>query len=750
MIKPRPPKEYALVTLIYLAVAYLVWSVLESWLRVDIWTNFDNRNYHPDMIAYGMNRLLQGEWPLWNPYQGAGIPFFAALQGMVLYPPTWLALVFSAETTHVLSKYLHLAVSGISIYFYLRTLRLHPLASFLGGLFFMTGNFYLVFTVFETAAYPLATVGFLLGAVERILQTSSKLGDTVANRWSLIFVIVLTLEVFAGYIQTVVFIGYFLCLYIPFRIGQLFFQNRSTSVILTPFFRFGAMALLTLMLASVQLVPAVEMSINSATHNLNKGMDMSYVSLSLLPSPSILETLNDSVIPIPQTPWDIAFWSFIAIGLLFYKQLRPLVLFYILTSALFLTLARSTETVLYELYYNYIPTGAWFRWPEKFLLMSNLTISILVGIGLNRCHQFLSRHKHWPINYAFWLYCFGLFSVAFLSRYSSNGIEAAPQDWHWQAFGKQYAPYQASNIVDDVNHLLENPAQFRIYSGNPHIDAEPALNFLKQNSKQERIFSLLNIEWDFVPDLPVKWATRERLYSIEDYEPLMAARFKDFARQMGAAMFFHVMLPKDLKMMSLFGTRWLLVSRDWEQRFTGAKLPADLDIVYADPNFKIYQFPQSLPRAYVASGITKIPESNILDYLSSAAFDPLTDVVVNESASVHSSNDNSHITSANIVDYQAEKVVIELAKGGRSGLLVLTDNYDKNWRVTVDGKEAELIPVNYNFRGVEVTPESHRIVFSYRPTYFYLGAAISFSAILMIIAFQLETKRRASRREPHQ
>src|SRR3954469_19885298 len=38
-------------------------------------------------------QVAAGIWPLWNPRVFGGMPFFAAMQTSMLYPPTWLFLV---------------------------------------------------------------------------------------------------------------------------------------------------------------------------------------------------------------------------------------------------------------------------------------------------------------------------------------------------------------------------------------------------------------------------------------------------------------------------------------------------------------------------------------------------------------------------------------------------------------------------------------------------------------------------------
>ncbi|MDG2047296.1 MAG: YfhO family protein [Halioglobus sp.] len=732
------PKEFALVALIYMGVAYIIWSILEPWTQSRLWLVVDNQNYFLEMIEYGINRLAEGDFPHWNPYQGGGVPFFAALQAMVLYPPTWLAAVFSAETTYMFTKYLHLVLSGFSIYFYLRVINLHPLAAICGGLFYMTGNFYLAFTVFGIGAYPLATVGILLGAIEKILRTTSRPTDEVANRWSLVFVLVMTLQVFSGYIQAVVFTGYFLCLYIPFRMGQRYFDGQRYYALVPVLMRFGCMALITLMLSSVQLLPTLEMSIQSGTHNLQSGMDaLQLKNTSTLVTPSFFDNLTDSVVPISQVPGNIFFWCLVAGGLLFYKKKRSLVIFYSATSFFFLNLACGPDTWLYQLYYHHFPTGNWFRWPEKFLLISNLTVSILVALGLHQCHQFLSQSKNRPAHYAFWFYCFSIISIAFLSRYSVAAVQIQIQDMRWQAFGRDFPPYQVSRLLRSVKHLLDNPAKFQMYAEEPHLEAQEALNFLRDQNENHRVFSLLVINPETTSDLPVKWGMREKQYSIEDYEPLTSARKLNFADEMGSAVLFHLALPKNMDMMALFSTKWLLVSQNWREKNPARKIPKDLLQVYADEHYQIYEFPQTVPRSYVSYNIVGLPDDEALKYLSKNSFDPYSDVTIDDGFVRHRSAESEAIQSATITSYEPENVVIELPRIEREGLLVLTDNYDKNWRAAVDGKESEVVPVNYLFRGVKIFPGDREVTFYYYPVYFYWGAAISFFAIVLIALFHL-------------
>ena len=46
-----------------------------------------------------------------------------------------------------------------------------------------------------------------------------------------------------------------------------------------------------------------------------------------------------------------------------------------------------------------------------------------------------------------------------------------------------------------------------------------------------------------------------------------------------------------------------------------------------------------------------------------------------------------------------------------SALLLLSDNYDSSWKVFIDGKEDKIYQVDYNLRGVVITPGEHKIDF---------------------------------------
>jgi hypothetical protein len=78
--------------------------------------------------------------------------------------------------------------------------------------------------------------------------------------------------------------------------------------------------------------------------------------------------------------------------------------------------------------------------------------------------------------------------------------------------------------------------------------------------------------------------------------------------------------------------------------------------------------------------------------------------------------------SPRFVEYGPQRVVLEVDMR-TPGLVVLADVFYPGWRLTVDGGPAELLRVNRLMRGAAVPSGRHRLVYTFEPASFRLGAA---------------------------
>ncbi|MBL8095901.1 MAG: hypothetical protein JNL73_17120, partial [Anaerolineales bacterium] len=86
--------------------------------------------------AFGFERLLAGEAPLWNPLVGAGAPLLANYQSGLLYPPNWIGLVLPLDLAHNWLLVGHVALAGLGMVALTRRLGYAPLGQAVAGLAF--------------------------------------------------------------------------------------------------------------------------------------------------------------------------------------------------------------------------------------------------------------------------------------------------------------------------------------------------------------------------------------------------------------------------------------------------------------------------------------------------------------------------------------------------------------------------------------------------------------------------------------
>ncbi|MBK5273818.1 MAG: hypothetical protein JJE30_02040 [Desulfuromonadales bacterium] len=100
---------------------------------------------------------------------------------------------------------------------------------------------------------------------------------------------------------------------------------------------------------------------------------------------------------------------------------------------------------------------------------------------------------------------------------------------------------------------------------------------------------------------------------------------------------------------------------------------------------------------------------------------------------------------ADVTVYEANRIVVE-AQALKNSLLVIGEKYYRWWYASVDGKKAEIVPVDHILRGVYLTPGKHRVEFVFDPLPFKIGkwltlASLAFIAVLMVREWLLRRKR---------
>ena len=184
----------------------------------------------------------------------------------------------------------------------------------------------------------------------------------------------------------------------------------------------------------------------------------------------------------------------------------------------------------------------------------------------------------------------------------------------------------------------------------------------------------------------------------------------------------------------------------------GIARPEKLEELTADPAtngvFALIEFTGALPRAGLYSNwIVNTNQQAALEQLANPAFDPATTVILPEepTGGMRPAGTNANAGRVEFLDYTPKRFKLK-AVAMTNSVMLITDRYDANWRVTVDGKPVPLVKANYLMRGVMVPAGEHTVKFSFEPPVkpLYVSASAWGVGLLLLIALGLKRERPAA------
>ncbi len=146
---------------------------------------------------------------------------------------------------------------------------------------------------------------------------------------------------------------------------------------------------------------------------------------------------------------------------------------------------------------------------------------------------------------------------------------------------------------------------------------------------------------------------------------------------------------------------------------------------------KLYARTDAPGRAWLVHGVSPVAsDTAALAALSDPAFDARATAVVDAELAAQSSAPAGPGETVTIIAYEAERLVLH-AHADSPAVLVVADSFYPGWEATVDGRSVTILRANLLFRGVALTPGDHEIIFTYRPTTWRQGLAVSLGALAL-------------------
>ncbi|MBI2815864.1 MAG: YfhO family protein [Acidobacteria bacterium] len=169
-------------------------------------------------------------------------------------------------------------------------------------------------------------------------------------------------------------------------------------------------------------------------------------------------------------------------------------------------------------------------------------------------------------------------------------------------------------------------------------------------------------------------------------------------------------------------------------------------LVYDDGRWRVYETPNSCPRAWVVSQVVVDPFLDVVRFrerIAEPGFDPMRVAFVNEPLAEALPDTPEVQSQIKFSKYDADGFELDV-NVNRRAFLVLSEMYYPGWEATVNGRPTTIYKTDRFLRGIVVPAGQNHVVFKYRPRSVMLGAALTIPMLLgaLAVAVAAIAKRR--------
>lgn len=680
-------------------------------------------------LRLAIDHARAGQLPLWNPYLASGLPLWANPQIGVLYPPNWLLLVLPLGFGLSLLSALHIYLLGLGAFALARQLGRSAVASLLAA-FVLSYSGFVVVRVADGHPNFVATLSWtpwLLFALQRSTRRGTMRAGLLAG-------VPFALMVLAGNPGGAYLIGLLVGVW---TLAQVAWPIDAAHRWL-PLQQLALAGMAAGVLAAGQLLPTLELIALS----VRSSADYAFASQFSLPLPHLVSLLVPEFFGAPHLT---GYWG--------EGRHTEFILYPGLVALLLLALAVRHGLHLREV-------RLWLAIAVVGLLLAlgplgglhPLAFQLVPGFGLIRA----------PVRFAWW----GLVGVALLAAWATDHVLGRPARVTvpaWLAGGPALGYVGAAVLALLAYTLAPTPDDARAYHaaagllrGAVVLGALTLLLLAQPRLKQGVVAALLvalvavdlwsygqpqlrltskashTTAWDeaalliesdgVAPPRVLTWGMflfyqnegmDAGLASAWAYDPLLLADYDWFAGSVAdpRATTFDVLAIDYLLLKNN-------VAFEPDESLTALGTAGD---------FTLFRRERALPRAWLAPQSRSVADLGAaIGAIHAPGFDARTEALVAPGVACSGAGGE-----ARVVAYSPNAVTV---RAGGSGLLVLAEVDYPGWRVTVDGRPADLLRVNGVLRGVCLPDEgSHEVVFAFRPPLIYGGLAVSAAGLVALV-----------------
>lgn len=699
----------------------------------------------------------QGQVPLWNPYTFSGNPLLANYQSGVLSPFNILFFALPFVDAWSILVLLQPLLAGLFMYLFTRSLKISKAGSLISSVSFMFCGFITTWMGYATLGYAILFLSLSLYCVEKYFETKKSL-------FLLLLSSTLPLSFFSGHFQ----ISLYFLLAVVFYIVYKFFitKNILNTLYLILYTFFG------LLLVMPQILPSIELYLQSFRSSF---FQIGGIPLEYLPSFLVPDFFGN---PVTRNTWfgNYAEWNayigvvplMLAIySLLRIKKHQTLFFFILGLLSLILAINNPISAFIQNFHIPILSTSA----INRIIVLFSFSFAILAGMGFDQLFSDIKKANRKLI--LVWLSLFSfLFIILWVAIFQKlfiplDKISISKQNLILPTilflaalglvvsvvvFGKikykkaLYILLSLGLVVLVAFDMLRFAIKWQAFD--PKNLVFPTFSTTQAFSKISgfnRVFGNLGGEATIYYKLP----------SVEGYDALYNKRYGqfigyieqgEFVKSAWSVVSFPKNSPNTPKAINLLNMKYIVhkLSDDGASwTFPVWTYPGkQFKLIYEDNFYKFYQNNNAFPHAFLVGEYRVInDDKQILKTIFSNDFNPRREIVLETDPKIIKTDKD--VGEAKIISYKPNSM--EISVDARSNaLLFLTENYDKGWKASVDGKSEAILRADYAFRAIKIGSGKHIVRFWYDPWSFRLGVYLAIGGMIGILITLFLLSRKAN------
>ncbi len=664
--------------------------------------------------------------PLWNPYSYSGYPLLANFHSGVFYPLNILYIFFGDIWSWNLLVIFPSIASALTMYLFLRTIKLSKIGSLIGGLIYSYSGFAISWAQFVTADQAMIWMPLLFIVLEKYI-------DTKRSYYLYWLPILFFLLITSGHFQIMVYISLLTIVYFFWK----WFETRDITLIYKLIFP----GLLTIGIVCFQLLPTFELT------KLGLRSVENYISgynYGLLPLKYLVTLIAPDYFGNPATGnffgafnyheaifYTGVFSVFTFVMSMFLFRENKYVRFFSITAVI--SFLFGFDTFLGRAVYTYNVPGVSTSSAGRVAVIFSMCLAVLAAIVVSN----LQRINYKKVIFSIGTVVGSYLVIYYLAKNTDNILNSVntsslllaqkraitlrnlllpgalvftysvltllSKKWKiflWAVivltcfemyrFGWKYIPFVPQHIV---------------------YPDTPVISFLKDKSKTE-VFRIDRERAEIMP--PATWM-QYRFMSPSGYDPMAIKEYADIYQRKingnlsGLVSRYSELERYDSEALGEFNVKYLLaVKRDKEGKLGGFNINYNIDQ-------KMWK---------------KVFESEATAVLENTNYKPRARYLDGSKGEI------------SISSYEPNRIKISYTEGNDK-TLVLADTYYPGWKATANGKPEQITKCEGIFRCIKLNEEKGEIIFTYKPESFYDGLKISiFSLVTTIVCLLYFRKKK--------